>query len=185
MTQGGSNARMIIALLMMLASISVAHAEEPAVGAHAFMAPYRTQCSDRIYASCVDQRKILSAGLAEAKAEGKRALIVFGFNSCPPCNVLDFWLKSPEGAALTQSYVQIELSIFDKTGALRPEIYSDVLPRLGLSINQTPPYGVPLFAIVDPVAAKVIGQPILGFGARHHEQHAAYLTAYANSEKPK
>lgn len=172
--------RAIVALLCVIASIAVAHADEPLMGnAHEFMASDRASCGDKIYASCLDQRKILDDGLAQAKAQGKRALVVFGFNSCPPCNVLDLWLKSPQGTALAKSYVQIELSIFDKTGALRPEIYSSVLPSLRLSINQTPPYGVPLFAIVDPETRQVLGKAILGFSADRHGEHIAYLKAHA------
>ena len=171
--------KLLFALLSVLIPLAAAHADNPVSGpAPDFMASSLTRCGDKIYASCVDQATLLKDGLDRAHAEHKRALVIFGFNSCPPCNVLDRWLKTPEGAALVKPYVQIDLSIFDETGALRPEIYTNVLPTLGLNINQTPPYGVPLFAIVDPETEKVLGKAILGFSASHHEEQVGYLKAH-------
>lgn len=170
--------RVLIAWLAVVTSIGAAYAAEPVTArGHDFMAGYREGCGDKIYASCVDQAKLLRDGLRRAHEERKLALVIFGFNACPPCNVLDRWLTSPEGAALEKPYVQIDLSIFDETGALRPEIYTNVLPNLKLAINQAPPYGVPLFAIVDPTTEKVVGKAIVGFSADHHAEHAAYLKA--------
>ena len=174
--------RSILALLFVVGSIAVARADEPVIGkVYDFMAGYREGCGDKIYASCLNQMKLLDGGLRQARGEKKLALVIFGFESCPPCNVLDMWLKSPDGAALAKSYVQVDISILDKTGATRPEVFSSVLPSLKLSINQTPPYGVPLFAIVDPTTQQVVGKAIVGFSADHHEEHIAYLKAHAKS----
>jgi len=174
--------RLLIIAWSLLASLATAFADEPVMrNGYDFMAGYREGCGDKIYASCLNQIKLLDGGLRQARGEKKLALVIFGFDSCPPCNVLDQWLKSPQGAALAKSYVQIDLSIFDKGGALRPEVFSSVLPSLKLSINQTPPYGVPLFVIVDPTTQQVIGKAIVGFSADHHEEHAAYLRVHTQS----
>ncbi|MFZ1990677.1 MAG: hypothetical protein WAW96_13005 [Alphaproteobacteria bacterium] len=175
----------IVRVLMIGLSLAIgigvaAHADEPVTGkGYDFMAGYRTACGDKIYAPCLDQVKLLNGGLRQAKGEKKLALVIFGFDSCPPCNVLDLWLKSPQGGALMKSYVQVDLSILDKGGAIRPEVFSSVLPSLKLSINQTPPYGVPLFAIINPTTQQVLGKAIVGFSADKPQAHIAYLTAYA------
>src|ERR1043165_3645861 len=101
-----------------------------AIGAPAaadLMAPYRTQCNaDKIYADCVDQRPLLSSVVAKAKAENKRVLVVFGFNTCGPCNALDAWLHLPEGAALASKYVQADVSIFTPVShQLRTEVFDE------------------------------------------------------------
>ena len=172
--------RFITALLFVVASIAVASADEPVTGkGYDFMAGYREGCGDKIYASYLNQIKLLDGGLRQARGEKKLALVIFGFDSCPPCNVLDAWLKSPEGKSLAKAYVQVDVSILDKTGAIRPEVFSTVLPSLKLGINQTPPYGVPLFAIVDPTTQQVVGKAIVGFSADRHEEQIAYLKAHA------
>jgi len=149
---------LMIALALIAATAS--RADEPVTGrGYDFMAGYREGCGDKIYASCLNQIKLLDGGLRQARGEKKLALVIFGFDSCPPCNVLDAWLKSPDGKALAKAYVQVDVSILDKTGAVRPEVFSSLLPSLKLSINQVPPYGVPLFAIIDPATQQVVRQP--------------------------
>ena len=163
---------------IVLAMIAPANANEPATIGHGdFMAPYRDACHDKIYASCLDQTKVLSAGFDQAKAQHKLAVVIFGFNSCPPCNVLALWLKSPKGAALMGNYEEIDLSIFDPGGSLRPEVFDTILPTLKLNIHRSPPYGVPLFAIVDPQTETLIGKSLLGFDPNDQSQHIAYLAA--------
>ena len=173
--------RATLGLLFVLASLAPAYADEPVTAKpYDFMASYRDACHDKIYASCVDQTKVLDDGLTQAKAAHKLAVIVFGFNSCPPCNVLDAWLKSPKGAELMKHYVQIDLSIFDSSGELRPDVFDAVLPSLKLRISRMPKYGVPLFAIVDPQTKHVVGTSILGFSATDQSRHTAYLKKYAS-----
>ena len=171
-----------LTIALSLAVTTAAVADEPVTGkGYDFMAGYRTACGDKIYASCLNQIKLLDGGLRQARGEKKLALVIFGFDSCPPCNVLDTWLKSPEGKALAKAYVQIDVSILDKAGAVRPEVFSSTLPSLKLSISQTPPYGVPLFAIIDPTTQQVVGKPIVGFSADKPQAHIAYLKAHATN----
>jgi hypothetical protein len=138
-------------------------------------ASYRAACpGDAIYASCADQQKILQAGLRQAKAGHKRAIVIVGFNTCGPCNALATWLEMPERQIVMGSYTLIELSIFDPQHEIRSEVFDAILPPLKLSINRTSPYGVPLFAIVDPASNRVVGQPVLGYNP---DAIAAYMAA--------
>ena len=121
--------------------------------------------------------RAMSEGLAAAQAKGKRAVVIFGFNDCPPCNVLEKWMDLPAVVKLFAPYEVIEISIFNPKRALRPEVFSDIIPALKLPINNAPPYGVPSFAIVDPSTKKVLGDAITGFDADDQHEHIAYLTA--------
>jgi hypothetical protein len=145
------------------------------------MASYRARCNEqsRIYASCFDQRRILNAGLAAARAQSKQAVVILGFNDCPPCNALEKWMELPAVAKLLAPYEIIEISIFDRADELRPEVFSDIVPALKLPIHNAPPYGVPDFSIVDPAAKRVAGKSIIGFDSDDQTGHIAYLTAHA------
>ncbi|MBI1210743.1 MAG: hypothetical protein GC190_04725 [Alphaproteobacteria bacterium] len=162
----------IVGFCALLASVLAAPASD-------LMTPYRVQCSaDKIYADCIDQRPLLSSVLAKAKAENKRAVVIFGFNTCGPCNALDAWLQLPQGAALLSKYEQADVSIFTPVGhQLRTEVFDEILPQFKLHINRESPYGVPLMAVIDPKTNRVIGEALVGFDGNDPSATVAYLEA--------
>ncbi len=107
--------------------------------------------------------------------------MIFGFNSCPPCKALDLWMKTDAGKKAFAPYELIEVSIFDPQRKLRPEVFATLIPSLKMPINNSPPYGVPSFAIVDPATKTVLGKPITGFDADDQSEHLAYLSAHVKS----
>ena len=141
------------------------------------MESYHDQCGDRkrLYASCLNQKDVLSDGLEAAKKEGRLAVIVLGFNDCPPCYVLDRWMKTEEAKALLAPYTVIKLSIFDAARDLRPEVFGEIIPQYSLPINTKPPFGVPYFFVFDPQKNQLHGEGIAGFDSRDQSRHIAYL----------
>lgn len=146
------------------------------------MQTYHDECNEakKLYASCHDQRDILDAGLEAAREDGKLAVVVLGFNDCPPCYILDRWIKSDEGQALLEPYTLIKLSILDPERKERAEVFGDIIPGLKLPISDRPPFGVPYFFILDPEKMKILGTGIGGFNSRDTSKHEALLRAHAD-----
>jgi hypothetical protein len=70
----------------------------------------------------VDGGALLEAGLAEARATGRRVLVILGENSCPWCRALcELWWRPDVAAAAEKGFVVVKVDIGqgDRNGALR------------------------------------------------------------------
>ncbi len=61
--------------------------------------------------------KILAAARAQAKAEQKSILLVFGASWCPDCEVLDTFFNAPQAKPIfDKHFVLVHLNVFEENG---------------------------------------------------------------------
>ena len=61
--------------------------------------------------------KILSQAKAQAKAEQKSILLVFGASWCPDCDVLDSFFGAPQAKPIIDKhFVIVHLNVFEENG---------------------------------------------------------------------
>ena len=92
-----------------------------------------------LYPPINDADKDLQAGLAQAKAQGKRVILDFGGDWCGDCKVLDIYFhQEPNADLLAQHFVKVNVNIGQEDANL------DLAHRYGVPIT-----GVPALAVLD------------------------------------
>jgi hypothetical protein len=95
-----------------------------------------------LYAEPEKAEEELKEGLAKAKKENKRVIVVFGGNWCYDCHVLDTTFHSKEFAPLVDAnFVVVHINIGDDVSENKP-----LAARLGVALDK----GVPSLGVLDP-----------------------------------
>jgi ketosteroid isomerase-like protein len=103
-----------------------------------------------LYADPKEGEAELKAGLAKAKKEHKRLIVIFGGNWCYDCHVLDTTFRSKEFAPLVEAnYVVVHINIGDE---VKDNV--DIAERLGVVLDK----GVPSLGVLDPDGKVVYAQ---------------------------
>jgi thioredoxin 1 len=93
----------------------------------------------------------ISAGVEQARREGKRVLVDFGGDWCTDCTVLDLNLRKPENAALlARRFVVVHVNV----GERGIQTNFDVAKRYGIPLEK----GVPALAVLDAAGRVVHAQ---------------------------
>ncbi len=111
-----------------------------------------------LYAPNVDAKAEIKEGIAKAKREHKRLILVFGANWCYDCHVLDFDLHQPEIAKLADpNFVVAHIDIGDDG-----KMNNDLAKQYEVPLER----GVPALAVLD-------GDGKLLYSQQHGEFEAA------------
>jgi thioredoxin 1 len=111
--------------------------------------PEPTKFNTDLYASPEAATGEITAALAQAKAEHKRVILMFGGNWCIDCHVLDTAMHAKGNAALLNAnYILVHVNIGDDG-----KENADVAAKY-----QTPVEGVPALAVLDPDGSVVYSQ---------------------------
>ena len=120
-----------------------------------------------VYKGCEDQMAAFSAAFAEAKAQGKLLLVVFGADWCPWCRALDITIPSDQilgfkgdGIDYRARFhvVKIATSVIARPKNARVPSGDAVM---NLIIAETPgvkPMGIPFLAVINPATGKVFAR---------------------------
>ena len=88
----------------------------------------------------------LDVGLSQAKAEGKRVYLEFGWDGCRPCRVFDGYYKDPEVSRVLSKYlVRVKIDVSKNSGS------TELKHRFGS------PRGVPAWWLLDADGQVVSG----------------------------
>ena len=100
---------------------------------------FGTQAADKPYDEHADAQQLLSAAFAQARAEHKQVMVVFGANWCADCRMLDAVLHAPEAGSLARRFVTVKIDVggFDKNLA--------IARRFEVNLNK----GIPAIALAD------------------------------------
>jgi len=87
-----------------------------------------------------DPKKLIAAGLKQAKAEHKRVILDFGGDWCGDCQVLDIYMhQAPNAELLAKNFVVVHISV----GHIDKNL--DVPAKYGVDVS----HGVPALGVLD------------------------------------
>jgi thiol:disulfide interchange protein len=133
-----ASTRVSLAVLMLLATASLATAQGPA--------PIATR---HIYSETANPRADIATALAQARREHKRVLLDFGGDWCGDCQVLDIYFHQPPNAdLLARNFILVHVWI----GKMDANI--DVAAKYGVPISK----GVPALAVLSPGGVALYSQ---------------------------
>ena len=124
---------MRIVLILALISITSLHAE-----------PEYPRMGPDIYDTAIDGKALISAALAQAKAEHKHVLVKFGANWCIWCRRLHGMLEENPAVhtALTKDYVLVQVDVNHRSGKKRNEA---LIEQYGNPVR----LGLPVLVVLD------------------------------------
>ena len=121
----------------------------PAEPMEAISLPQPATPNPHLYPAPADAQRELDEALAEARADHKRVLVIFGATWCYDCHVLDATLRSPQVAPLVAaSYHVIHINIGDG------DDNADMAARFQVPLDK----GIPSLAVLDPDGRLVTSQ---------------------------
>jgi hypothetical protein len=147
---------LLIACAGLLAACASAPEPPPAVAAAPASAPAPVVDPCPGYSETADGIVALEAALAEARATGRRVLVIFGANHCPWCRALCNEMELPEiAAAVDRGFVvlKIDIGYGDRNAALQHRI-GTVAPSM------------PHFVVLDANEKILVSQTSADFEAK-------------------
>ena len=106
-----------------------------------FLASLNTwsQAGEKPYDEHADARQQLASAFAQARAEHKQVMVVFGANWCADCILFDAALHTPEAASLGQRFVVVKIDV----GGMDKNL--SIARRFEVNLDK----GIPTVALAD------------------------------------